>query len=58
MKKIGLIMVGFLFLIFGIICPLPAILGVSGIVWRIVLGLLGCFLLGLGIYKAVRKRQV
>ncbi len=56
MKNIVLIIVGLIFLLFVVICPLPTMLAISGIVWRIIIGLFGCCLLALGIYKIVRKR--
>lgn len=40
----------------AIICPFPTMLAVSGIVWRIIIGLLGCFLPALGIYKIAGKK--
>ena len=49
MKRIALIIAGLIVLIFVMICPLPTMLAVSGIVWRIILGLLGCLLLVSGI---------
>lgn len=55
MKNIVLIIVGLIFLLFAMICPLPTMLAVSGIVWRIIIGLFGCCLLALGIYRIVRK---
>ena len=51
MKKIAVIMLGLIFLIAALICPLPTVLAVPGIVWRIIIGLLGCFLLAFGIIK-------
>ena len=56
MNNIVLIIVGLIFLVFVVIYPLPTMLAVSGIAWRIIIGLLGCFLLVLGIYKATCKR--
>ena len=56
MKNIALIILGSLILILTAICPFPSLLAVSGVVWRIIIGLLGCCLLTLGIYKAVKKR--
>lgn len=56
MKNVVLIIVGLIFVLFVVICPLPAILAVPGITWRIIVGLLGCFLFILGIYKMVCKR--
>ncbi len=55
-KNIARIAVGLMLLFAAIICPFPTILAVSGIVWRIIIGLLGCFLLALGIYKIAGKK--
>ena len=56
MKKLTLIMIGLILIIFVMICPFPTILAVPGAAWRMIIGLLGCFLLALGIYKAVHKK--
>lgn len=56
MKNIVFIITGLILLIFVIICPFPAILAVPGVAWRLIIGLLGCFLLALGIYKASHKK--
>ena len=56
MKNVVLIIVGLIFLLFVAICPLPTILAIPGIAWRIIIGLLGCFLFILGIYKMACKR--
>lgn len=50
------ILVGLIFVIFAAIYPLPAMLAISGIAWRIIIGLLGCALFALGIYKTVCKK--
>ncbi len=55
-KNIARIAAGLMLLFAAIICPFPTILAVSGIVWRIIIGLLGCFLLALGIYKIAGKK--
>ncbi len=57
MKNIVLIIVGLIFLIFVAICPFPTILGVPGVVWRIIIALFACCLLALGIYKFVHKNN-
>lgn len=56
MKNIVLIIVGLTILLFVVICPYPTMLAISGVVWRIMIGLFGCFLLALGIFKSVRRR--
>jgi hypothetical protein len=55
-KNIVIIVIGFIVLIIAAICPLPMILGISGIAWRLIIGLLGCFSLVLGIYKISRNK--
>lgn len=57
MKNVVLLIVGFNFLLFAMICPFPPILAVPGIAWRIIIGLLGCFLFIPGIYKMVCKNN-
>ncbi len=56
MKNISLMIVGLILLIFVAICPLPMMFSISGIAWRIIIGLLSCFSLAFGIYKTARKR--
>ena len=56
MKKSMLIVVGLAIFMIVAICPLPMMLGISGIVWRTMAGVLGCCSLVLGIYKKTRKK--
>lgn len=56
MNRIVLSFVGGLLLLFAAVCPLPAILSVSGMVWRGLIGILGCVMLALGIVRRARKR--
>ena len=56
-KYIALIAVGLWLLIIAMITPLPAMLSVSGTVWRIIIGLLGCILILFGIYSSNRKNK-
>ncbi len=49
------IMMGVVFLIFAAICPLPPVFMVPGVVWRIIIGLLGCFLFAFGVYQKIKK---
>lgn len=56
MKNIVLIIFGLLILIFAVSFPFPALLAISGVGWRIIIGLLGCCLFAFGSYKAVKKR--
>lgn len=56
MKNIVLVIVGLIFLLFAAICPFPSLLSVSGVIWRMIIGFISCFVLVMGIYKTVRKR--
>lgn len=57
MKKsnITLIILGLIVILFAIFSP-PIIAETQGLAWRIVIGLLGIFSLGAGIYKIVLKK--
>ena len=55
-KNIILIVVGLIVLMVTVICPFSMMLGISGIVWRVIIGLLGCFSLILGIYRISSKK--
>ena len=56
MKAILLITIGLIMLVFSAIVPLPMMFGISGIVWRIIIAILGIFLLIKGINKTSRKK--
>ena len=56
MKNLALIIMGLLILLFAVIYPLPTMLAIHGVAWRIAIGLLGCFSLVSGVYQMVRKR--
>lgn len=56
MNQIILSIVGLLLVLFAAVCPLPAIFSVSGMVWRGVLGVLGCLMLAFGIVRKVRRQ--
>lgn len=55
MKVVLQVIVGLILLIVAAICPFPIMIAIPGVVWRIVIGMLGCFLCISGIYKKVRK---
>lgn len=55
MNGIVLIVIGVILLILAAICPFPPIFIIPGIIWRIVIGLLGLFSLITGI-KSARRR--
>ena len=57
MKKsnVSLIILGLIVILFAIFSP-SIIAEMQGMAWRIVIGLLGIFSLGAGIYKIVLKK--
>ena len=55
MKNKVCIVVGIIFLIFALICPLPPLFGISWMAWRIIIGAFGCVSLTLGIYQTVKQ---
>ena len=57
MKKsnVTLIILGLIVILFAIFSP-SIIAEIQGMAWRIVIGLLGIFSLGAGIYKIVLKK--
>lgn len=58
MKNIARILIGvagLIVLLFAIICPLPAVLAVPGIVWRVGIGLFGCFFACFRHYENMKK---
>jgi CDP-diglyceride synthetase len=44
---------GIILLVFAAIVPFPPIFTIPGVAWRIIIGLLGCFL----VYKAIRFKK-
>ena len=61
MKKIvsiaARVIVGLILLLFAAVCPLPMMFAISGIAWRMIIGLLGCLLLTSDISKVAQKRK-
>lgn len=57
MKKVNVILIilGLIVILFAIYSP-SIIAEMQGLAWRIVIGLLGIFSLGVGIYKIVLKK--
>jgi len=55
MKNTARILAGAILLLVVAVCPLPPLFAVSGVAWRGILGLCGCFLLVLGVYKKGTK---
>lgn len=58
MKNYMLIVVGLIIVIIIVVCPLPMMFGISGLVWRIIIGLIGCFSFALGVYKISKKKAL
>jgi di/tricarboxylate transporter len=50
-KNVALMIVGIVLFVFVLICPLPTMLAIPGVAWRIIVGVLSCFLVALGIHK-------
>ena len=40
-----LIVLGLCIIVFDLLCPFPPVLGISGLTWRIIIGLVGCFMI-------------
>lgn len=55
--KIAQIVVGLVFLILAAICPLPPMVAVPGVVWRIVVSLLSCAAIVSGVSGLVRQTE-
>ena len=51
-----LIIIGLFFLTFALLAPLPTILTIPGVMWRIILGIFSCALIAIGICKTTLKR--
>lgn len=56
MKVILQVTVGLVLLILAAICPFPTVLVIPGVIWRIIIGILGCFLFVSGIYIKIHKK--
>ncbi len=50
MKSLIFGVFGIWIIIFVLLCPFPPLLGIPGLVWRAIIGMLGCFFLGSGLY--------
>ena len=50
MKNLIFCIVGIWIIIFVLLCPFPPLLGIPGLVWRAIIGMLGCVILGSGLY--------
>ncbi len=56
MKNALQIILGMLLCAVSLIVPLPTMIAISGIVWRMLIGLMGVLLLIFGIFQKTRKR--
>lgn len=57
MKHVLPIVIGFLCLIIAIICPLPTMFTVPGVIWRIVAGLLAVVCFVVGVYRMRQRKE-
>lgn len=55
--KMLLIVLGLCLIVFDLLCPLPPALGVPGLLWRLVIGLLGCFFIGRSICAIIKEKK-
>lgn len=57
MKHVLLILLGFVCLIVAVVCPLPTMFMVPGLIWRIMIGFLAfvCFVFGVCRMRQRRK---
>ncbi len=51
-----LIVFGLWIIVFDLLCPFPPVLGVSGLTWRMLIGLLSCLLIVVSTLKLYRSR--
>ena len=52
--KMLLIVLGLCLIVFDLLCPFPPLLGISGLTWRIIIGLASCFMIVLCILNLHR----
>ncbi len=57
MKNNVFVIVGIFLIMFVLLCPLPPALGVPGLLWRLVIGLLGCFFIGRSICAIIKEKK-
>lgn len=55
MKSKGLMTIGIIIIVFVLISPFPPLLGISGLFWRVAIGLMGLAVAAIGIYNIVKK---
>ena len=51
-----LIVLGGIIILIDLICPFPALLGVPGLVWRLIIGILSCALIFACVVKSVKEK--
>ena len=51
-----LIVLGLWIIMLDLLCPFPPVLGVSGLTWRILIGLVSCLLIVINTLKLYRNR--
>ena len=49
--------VGIWIIIFVLLCPLPPVFGVPGLLWRLIIGLFGLYLSGKSILKISNRKK-
>jgi hypothetical protein len=50
MKSLIFCIVGIWIIIFVLLCPFPPLFGIPGLIWRAIVGTMGCSILILGLY--------
>ena len=54
--KLLLVIVGAILLVVAVVCPMPSLLGISWIVWRVIISALGGLMLITGIYMTSKNK--
>ena len=54
--NIVFIVVGAILVFFDLICPFPPVFGIPGIVWRLIIGIIGILLIATGVCKFFTKK--
>ena len=57
MKNNVFVIVGIFLIMNVLLCPLPPALDVPGLLWRLVIGLLGCFFIGRSICAIIKEKK-
>lgn len=56
-KNIVLIIVGAILIILSVICPFLPVFGIPGIVWRLIIGIIGILVLAICVCKLFLKKR-